>query len=76
MNISFKKWLESHFQNFYGPAYGEPVNNGNFQARGIKSKYSATETQPLNLISRIFPDCLFLGKCKKKAKKWLTLIFF
>lgn len=69
MEISFKKWFESHFQNYYGPLHGEPVNNKNFQARGCKSKYSATESEPLNLINRTFPDCLFLGMCKKKVKK-------
>ena len=69
MDISFKKWFESHFQNYYGPLHGEPINNDNFQARGVKSKYSAVSSQPLNLITRKFPDCLFLGKCGNKYKK-------
>lgn len=68
MNISFKKWFESHFQNYYGPLHGEPVNNDNFQARGVKSKYSAVTSPSLNLIKRTFPDCLFLGKCNKNKK--------
>ena len=68
MEISFKKWLE-HFQNYYGPCDGEPINNKNFQDRGVKSKYSAVDSTPLNLIGRKFPDCLFLGLCKKRVKK-------
>lgn len=68
MEISFKKWFESHFQNFYGPVCGEP-NNKNFQARGVASKYLAVDSPSLNLITRNFPDCIFLGKCKKKKLK-------
>ena len=68
MNLYFKNWL-LEFQNYFGPVDGEPVNNTNFQARGVKSKYSAVNSPTLNLITRTFPDCLYLGKCKKGKLK-------
>lgn len=68
MNLYFKNWF-LEFQNYFGPVDGEPVNNRNFQARGVKSKYSAVDSPTLNLITRTFPDCLYLGKCKKGKPK-------
>lgn len=65
MEISFKKWFEAHFQNYYGPVVGTGQNDELFQARGVKSKYAATSKKPYFITRRKFADCLFLGKnCK------------